>query len=129
MNLALLVPFALAAQPAAPISAPTQLPGLPVLSLEHDTMGRCSAAFAIVSTEQARGGVVAQWPVLGNRGREYYVRTGARIMDETGLGRGAVSTLFARSAQDLRAGDKLAANLGSLRAPCLALLDLAVPAG
>ncbi|PKB14466.1 hypothetical protein B0I00_2055 [Novosphingobium kunmingense] len=124
MPLSFLIPVAaLAAQPA--VTGP-----LPALTLEQETAVRCASAFAIVAAEQAKGGPsVANWPGLGARGREFFVRTGARLMDDTGASRPAVSALFARSADDLRAGGQLAARLEGLRQPCLALLDLTVPAG
>lgn len=128
MILKLLAPaLALAALPVPAIgqaAAP-----LPALSLDQETAVRCSAAFAIVASEQARGSVLAaKWPALGTRGREFFVRTGARLMDETGADRPQVQALFARAASGLR-GDPAAlpARLESLRAPCLSLLDLAIP--
>lgn len=108
-------------------SAQGQNADLPRLNLEQETAVRCSAAFAIISSEQARGTpLAAGWPPLGSRGREYFVRTGARLMDETGATRPQVQALFARSAADLRAsGAGLAARLEGLRGPCLSLLNLA----
>lgn len=112
-----------------PLHAQTA-PPLPGLSLEQETAVRCGAAFAIVSNEQARGGALAvRWPVLGTRGREFFVRTGARLMDETGATRPQVQALFARAASSLRADPAaLPARLESLRTPCLGLLDLTIPA-
>lgn len=114
-------PFPAQAQSAAP---------LPMLNLQQETAVRCGAAFAIVASEQARGtALAAKWPALGTRGREFFVRTGARLMDETAATRPQVQTLFARAAKDLRTDPAtLPAKLESLRAPCLALLDLAIPA-
>lgn len=105
-------------------------PALPSLSLEQETAVRCGAAFAIVSSEQARGsGLAAKWPALGTRGREFFVRTGARLMDETGATRPQVQALFARAATTLRADPAaLPGKLESLRTPCVGLLDLAIPA-
>ncbi|MEQ1542850.1 MAG: hypothetical protein ABL926_11400 [Novosphingobium sp.] len=110
-------------------AAAAQPADLPKLTLDQETAVRCSAAFAIVSSEQARAApLAAGWPVLGQRGREYFVRTGARLMDETGATRPQVQALFARSATELRGnGGGLAQRLESLRRPCLSLLDLAVP--
>lgn len=119
------IPFAFAAlaAQAAANAAP------PVLTLEQETAVRCSAAFAIVTAEQAAGtGAAAGWPVLGARGREYFVRTGARLMDETGADRQTVGELFNRSAVELRADGQLKPRLDALRTPCLAMLDLTVPA-
>ncbi|WP_296679955.1 hypothetical protein [Novosphingobium sp.] len=124
MIFTLLIPiFALAAQvPLQSAEAPQ-----PVLTLEQETAVRCGAAFAVVSAEQMRGSAAAGWPALGTRGREYFVRTGARLMDETGATRPVIGALFARSAAELRAGGNLKAKLESLRKPCLLLLDLTIP--
>lgn len=122
LSLALVAaPLPLLAQPA---------PALPTLNLEQETAVRCGAAFAIVASEQARGSVVAaKWPALGDRGREFFVRTGARLMDETGATRPQVQALFARAAMNLRADPaSLPGRLESLRDPCLGLLQLAIPA-
>lgn len=102
----------------------------PALNLEQETAVRCGAAFAIVSAEQARGSTLAAgWPVLGTRGREFFVRTGARLMDETGATRPQVQALFANAARSLRADSaSLPGRLTTLRQPCLTLLDLTVPA-
>jgi hypothetical protein len=128
MNLSRLLPLA-AVLAAAPLAAQGSAP--PKLNLEQETAVRCSAAFAIIASEQARGTPLgATWPALGNRGREFFVRTGARLMDETGATRPQVQALFARSAADLRGpGKTLAVRLEGLRSPCLALLELAAPAG
>ncbi len=111
----------------AATAATAQPADLPRLTLDQETAVRCSVAFAIVASEQASGTpLAAGWPVLGQRGREFFVRTGARLMDETGATRPQVQALFSRSAGDLR-GSGLAQRLASLRSPCLALLDLTVP--
>ncbi|MBS0475184.1 MAG: hypothetical protein JSR28_08545 [Proteobacteria bacterium] len=124
--------FAALAFAAIPIPVSAQpVPPLPTLDLEQETTVRCAAAFAIVSSEQGKGsGIAAQWPALGTRGREFFVRTGAQLMDETGATRPQVQALFARAAGELRADPQaLSAKLEGLRAPCLSLLDLAVPPG
>lgn len=119
------LPFALAA--LATQAATGTVP--PNLTLEQETAVRCSAAFAIVAAEQAAGSdTAAGWPILGARAREYFVRTGARLMDETGADRQTVGALFNRSAAALRADGQLKPRLDALRTPCLAMLDLAVPA-
>ncbi|MFC0590425.1 hypothetical protein ACFFF7_13515 [Novosphingobium aquiterrae] len=120
--------FALAALPASGLAQPAA--PLPALNLEQETAVRCGAAFAIVASEQARGTpVAAKWPALGTRGREFFVRTGARLMDDTGATRPQVQALFARAASSLRADPgALPARLDSLRVPCVSLLDLAIPA-
>lgn len=126
MILATLLSLAALAAEAQPAAA---APVLPSLNLEQETAVRCASAFAIVSAEQAKGSNRPGWPNLGTRGREFFVRTGARLMDETGATRPAISALFARTAGNLRADANLPARLESLRQPCLTLLDLAIPAG
>ncbi len=71
----------LAAQ--SPATAPASEPAK--LSVEAQAALRCSAAFALVSYGQAHGDPAsAQWPDLGERGREFFVRVMAQLMDETG---------------------------------------------
>ncbi|WP_271439426.1 hypothetical protein [Pontixanthobacter luteolus] len=75
---------------------------LPPVSLEQKTALRCAAAFAIVADGQSRGNAEASnWPALGERGREFFVRVSAQMMDEVGLERGQVAALIQREAQDL----------------------------
>lgn len=72
------------------------------LSLEDRTALRCAAAFAIVANGQKRGDETAlAHPPLGERGREFLVRTSARIMDETGTDRAALATILRAQAQSL----------------------------
>lgn len=64
------------------------------LSLEGRTLLRCSAAFAIVAHGQSVGDEKAlAWPQLGARGREFFVRALAQLIDQTGLDRDAVAQL------------------------------------
>ncbi|MEZ5697034.1 MAG: hypothetical protein R3E18_11550 [Sphingomonadaceae bacterium] len=89
------------------------------LSLEHRTALRCSAAFAIVATLQQQGGA-KEYPAMAERGREYFVRANARVMEETGMDRAAVSAQLKAEAQDL-AGDP--ARLEAVMPACLLLLN------
>lgn len=108
--LALLAAAPLAAQPA-----PT-----PSLTIEQRTGLRCAAAFAVTAQAQARGDAEARsLPALGTRGREFFVRFSAQLMDDTGLTRDAVAALLTAEAQALGAQ-------GSVREvmpACLLLLD------
>lgn len=61
---------------------------------------RCSAAFAIVAGLQSAGGG-KQWPPLAQRGKEYFVRVSAQLMDETGLTQEQVGALMKAEAQKL----------------------------
>lgn len=89
---------------AAPAAAPN-------LSQESRALLRCSAAFALVSGRQTNGDPVARrWPPLETRGREFFVRSLARLMDETGLDRDGVAWLAgfeAKALQDNGETDKL----------------------
>ena len=115
-----------AALAAAPVAAPS-------LTVDQETALRCSASFAIVAAEQTRGTAwAATFPPLQQRGKEYFVRTGARLMDETGMTRDAVQELARRQALMLRS------DMAHRRDPegiftatmplCLGLLETAVPA-
>lgn len=102
----------------APAPAPTPTPAL---SLEQQSGLRCAAAFALVAQAQAAGDAEAlAYPALGERGREFFVRTAARLIDETGLDRDGVARLLSAEAA------RLAQEEGALdRAmpPCLMLLE------
>lgn len=100
------------------------------LSLEQRMQVRCSAAFAIIASEQQRGAPGAgAWPPLGERGREFFVRASARLMDELGLGREGVSALLSAEVAALQqaAGEAAdpAAHMEGVMQPCLAALDAA----
>lgn len=104
------------AVPASAQSAPVEPTPL---SLQQSTALRCSAAFALGAALQNRGEATT-WPPLAARGREFFVRTSAQVMDETGRTREAVASSLAEYARPL------AADRGTLDAampPCLLLLD------
>ncbi|MEL7189271.1 MAG: hypothetical protein AAGK17_06930 [Pseudomonadota bacterium] len=72
------------------------------LSQESRALLRCSAAFAIVAKGQENGNEAAlKWPKLDGRGREFFVRSLAQLMDETGLDRAGISRLVSAEAQSL----------------------------
>lgn len=90
------------------------------LSLEQQTALRCSAAFAMVASGQARGEAgMARYPALGARGREYMVRSSARLMDDAGLTREQIAGMLEAEVLALREEGRLDA----IMPPCLALLD------
>lgn len=90
------------------------------LSRESKTLLRCSAAFAIVSHGQSQGSEAAQkWPVMGTRGREFFVRALAQLMDETALDREGISKLVIAEAQRL----KEAKGVDEAMPACLVILD------
>ncbi|MGQ7829738.1 hypothetical protein [Altererythrobacter sp. Z27] len=90
----------LAAQATAPVAPAT--PPTASLSQENQALVRCSAAFALVSFGQESGNADAQkWPAIDPRGREFFVRALAQVMDETGLQRDAVAGMVQAEAQRL----------------------------
>jgi hypothetical protein len=113
-----LIPLALlVAVPATAQFAPEQGPPGP-LSLQQSTALKCSAAFALGAAMQAKG-EGAQWPALVMRGREFFVRVSAQVMDETGRTRDQVAAELTGQAKSLGEPGALAAAMP----PCLLLLD------
>lgn len=112
---------ALQAAPAIPVErAPS--PPLPVLSAPQAAALRCGVVFAMGAKMQAEGKpAAASWPPLDTKGREFFVRTAARIMEETGADRTAIQALAAAQLATLKDD---AAVLGAVPG-CLVLLDAA----
>lgn len=74
----------------------------PALTVEQTTLVRCSAAFAMIAYGQSNGNGEAQkWPDLGTRGREFFVRSLAQLMDELQLDRTQVEKLMSDAVQRL----------------------------
>ena len=97
---------------AAPLAAQ---PGAP-LSLEHRMLLRCSAAFALVSARQDAGDAEAlAYPPLKDRGREFFVRASAKVMDEARLDRAALAETMRREAEAVMEEGAL----GRIMPPCL----------
>lgn len=93
-------------------------PAAPLNAVQQQAL-RCSAAFALGAEMQARGDPGARgWPPLALRGREFFVRVAAQLIDETGLTREAVAALLANEARDLSASGSLAQTMP----PCLVQL-------
>ena len=108
----------LAAQATAPV-APATPPAAP-LSQENKALVRCSAAFALVSFGQETGNADAQkWPAIDPRGREFFVRALAQVMDETGLQRDALAGMVQAEAQRLL--DE--AQVDAVMPACLTMLE------
>lgn len=85
----------------SPQSEQTQPPAVQLMQ-EHAALLRCSAAFALVSYGQANGEATANaWPVIDPRGREFFVRSLAKIIDDTGLTREQLSQIAEAEAQRL----------------------------
>ena len=117
--------LASAATPPAPAA-------LPELDAEQKAQLTCSAIFAITASEQARGDQAAlTYPPLKLRGREYFVRFGARTMDATGASRDTIKALLEGEVERLQ---KLATAIGDAPGtlartiePCLPRLEAEVP--
>ena len=111
---------ALAALVALPSSAQDAAAPPAQLSLEQRTGLRCAAAFALLAQAQARGDAEAlSLPPLAQRGREFFVRFSAQLMDDRGLTREAVAGLIGDEARALSTGD----TLQQVTPACLILLD------
>ncbi|MFB0612792.1 hypothetical protein [Aurantiacibacter poecillastricola] len=92
---------------------------MPQLSLDQRMLLRCSAAFALVAEGQANGNEEAQrFPDMNERGREFFVRASAQVMDEAGLDREQIAAALSAEAQDI--WDK--GTLGEVMPVCLAML-------
>lgn len=90
------------------------------LTQERRALLRCAVAFAMVSGAQANGDAEAmKWPELGTRGREFFVRAMAQLMDATGRDRAAISALASTEAQALTTNDEV----GKIMPSCLLMLD------
>ena len=114
LALAALVP------PTLVSTAQAQQPAAPELTIQQKTALRCSVAFALVAERRIVGHrrIAPRLP-LGERGREFFVRSSAQIMDETGMSREAVAELLAAEVAGLQEPETLA----SVMPPCLLLLD------
>lgn len=105
----------LAAVPAAAREAAAPATSL---SIQQQAALRCSAAFALGAVEQAEGRNKA-WPVLAKRGKEFFVRSSAGIMDEAGWTREQIVAELTAQARSLKRPGELEAAMP----PCLLLLD------
>lgn len=121
-------PPLLLALAAMPLAAQDGAAALPRLDLEQSMQLRCSAAFGIIASEQARGADSAKdYPPLGERGKEFFVRSAAKMMDDLGLTREQIRQLLnaevARLQQDaMRSGDP-SGYFDSVMQPCLIALE------
>ncbi len=118
----------LAAVVAAALAVPAAAQDAAPLSLEQTMLLRCSVTFALVAGQQQRGDpLTAGYPALQQRGKEYFARANARLMDELRLTReqlevrvrGEVASQQQAAAQ---AADRKA-YLDSVMQPCLSALD------
>ncbi|MEO6152904.1 MAG: hypothetical protein ABIT09_03990 [Croceibacterium sp.] len=107
------------------LAAPAAAQDVP-LSLEQTLLLRCSAAFALAAGEQQRGGA-GQYPPLAQRGREYFVRASARLIDELQLTREQIEARLRGEVATQQQARAQAANPEAYRdgllQPCLIALD------
>lgn len=97
---------------------PTVAP--PVLSQEDRALLRCAAAFAVLSNRQASGDAAAQkWPALGTRGREFFVRAMAQLMDTSGFDRDGITALVSSEAKAMVAKNEV----DQVMPACLTMLE------
>lgn len=82
---------------------------------------RCSAAFALVSHQQANppaSAAVQNARLMSERAREFFVISSARVMDEAALSREQISAVLRKEAQALSQGNALE----QILPPCLQML-------
>lgn len=119
----LFLPFTVAAALPLVAAVPAVAQGSaapPQLTLEQSTALRCSAAFAIVAADQAAGDAKAlEFPPMAQRGREFFVRASAQLMDEAGVTRTDVAALLQAEAQRQR----YTGTTAEIMPACLLLLD------
>ena len=109
--------LALAAQSAPPAA------DAPQLSLEQATGLRCGVAFALVAQGQQAGDPAAlAYPAMDPRGKEFFVRFMAALMEDPRFSRDLVTSLAMRETQELARGGPDA--LSAVMPACLQLLDL-----
>jgi hypothetical protein len=128
----LLAPALLLAPSLLSGAEPPAAPPAAKLDAEQSAALACAATFAVVASEQARGVKSAYaWPPLRARGREYFVRIGARTMDQSGATREQVRAWLEADVAELQqrakaSGDPDAVLAAAVR-PCLPRLDAEVP--
>jgi hypothetical protein len=90
------------------------------INQEQRALLRCAAAFAVVAGNQAKGEASAQrWPELGTRGREFFVRAMAQLMDQTGLDRAGISAAVSTEARAMAASGEV----DQVMPACLTMLE------
>lgn len=116
------------AQPAI-AAEPHELPTDPQLTLDERTLLRCSAVFAIIAYEQGQGVESAlAWPPLAERGKEYFVQAGAKLMEAHHLSDADVTALYRAEIKRLQDESGEAADpqalVTAIMQPCLLSLEL-----
>ena len=120
------VPNIEARVPDAPAPMPMKqepLPDpLPQMSLEQRSAFRCGILFGLVASGQANGvEKYAGFPPLEERGKEFFVRTTAQLMDDERFTRPVVSEYMRRDVVEIFAeGDE---GVAKRMPPCLLMLE------
>jgi hypothetical protein len=115
-----LLPVLLVAAASVPVAA-TPRP----LTAEERLGLACASAFALVAAGQARGDVgMMSYPPLAERGREYFVRLSAQLMDDAGLDQAGLRAAVEREAAALRQH-----GVSDIMPVCLVSLDRELPPG
>jgi hypothetical protein len=119
---ALLLPIALGLA-AAPLAAQTEAePAPPQLSAEQTAALHCSVTFGLVAGGQDRGEAWAmKFPPMEPRGKEFFVRTMAQLMDDLSMTRDQVGAMALADLQDITANGTDEAE--KAMPACLMLLD------
>ncbi|QKG70586.1 hypothetical protein [Erythrobacter mangrovi] len=114
--LTILAPVLLLAQAS---TLPAEAAPVP-LDIQQQTALRCSMAIAMAA-ERQRAGTVGDhaWPDLSERGREFFVRSLAQLMDDTGLTREGLVKQARPEVDALQQPGRLA----EVMPGCLLLLD------
>lgn len=90
------------------------------LSIEQQSALRCSVAVAMAAEQQRAGQARGKdWPDLTTRGREFFVRSLAKLMDEAKLTRPMLTAHVQRETEQL----KEPARLEAVMPACLLLLE------
>ena len=110
----------LVSQPVAGTADPVEAGTPAPLNTAQQGALRCSAAFALLAERQSKGDPAAlEYPPMGERGREFFVRSGAQLMDQAGMTRETLTTHMRREVDAIRAEG----SLDEIMPPCLLLLE------
>ncbi|TMM45871.1 hypothetical protein [Qipengyuania marisflavi] len=110
----------LAVQADAPAPPPAVTMAPAPLPIQQQTALRCSVAIAMAAERQRMGnGADPSWPDLRERGREFFVQSLAKLMDETGMTREGLALQAGPVVAELQQPGKLAEIIPA----CLMMLD------
>jgi len=104
---------------SVPLAAATPRP----LTADERMGLTCAGAFALVAAAQARGDpAMSQYPPMAGRGREWFVRLAAQLMDDAGLDQAGIRAAAEAQAAPLRRG-----GVAAVMPSCLKALDEDLP--